>query len=112
MITTNRKLMCHSPPGYDITLRYKLSYEAAHGYPIKERCELAPHESVPQPLRNVDKKSFHDERQLNLMVLCTHPNYRRRGAATLLVEWEQAAREAAVTLTLFANLEVVLFISN
>lgn len=48
--------------------------------------------------------SRYGDEQLNLMVLATHPDYRRRGAATLLVRWgvDQAARRGAA-ITLFSS---------
>lgn len=42
--------------------------------------------------------------QLNLMILATHPDYRRQGAASMLMQWglEKATREK-VALTLFSS---------
>ena len=42
--------------------------------------------------------------QLGLMVLGTHPDYRRLGAAAMLLKWGQEKAEAErVTVTLFAS---------
>jgi predicted GNAT family acetyltransferase len=41
---------------------------------------------------------------LNLTVLCTHPEFRRRGAGTRLVEWGKfKALEAGMAVTLFSS---------
>jgi len=44
------------------------------------------------------------EKQLNLMVLATHPDDQRRGAGTALVEWgKHEARDEGLTVTLFPS---------
>jgi ribosomal protein S18 acetylase RimI-like enzyme len=54
------------------------------------------------------KRQWFDEKfgenQLNLTVLCTHPEFRRRGAGTRLVEWGKfKALEAGMAVTLFSS---------
>jgi ribosomal protein S18 acetylase RimI-like enzyme len=54
------------------------------------------------------KKAIFDavygDKQLNLMVLATHPDYQRRGAGTALLDWgKQKAKEEGLKLTLFSS---------
>ncbi|KAI1326692.1 hypothetical protein F5Y16DRAFT_400192 [Xylariaceae sp. FL0255] len=54
------------------------------------------------------KKTYFDEvfgdAQINLMILATHPDYRRLGAAAMLLDWgQEKARAEHVAVTLFSS---------
>ncbi|KAH8655549.1 hypothetical protein BX600DRAFT_384994 [Xylariales sp. PMI_506] len=76
--------------------------ETEWSYINKARMDELPHQLSKTKSKLFDSK--YRNKQLNLMVLATHPTFRRKGAASMFIEWgKDKSRECISIMTLFAS---------